>query len=204
MKIEKYEYTKNNNYNIYLSSGEVITINEEVITENELLLKKELDTELYNKLLYEDKICKAINVAIKYITIRLRSKKEISDYLLKKDFSSEIVIAAINKLEKNKYLDDDKFASAFIKDKLNFTTMGDYKIKLELSRLGVASDIIEKNINMIDQELLEAKIKKIIEKDIQKNKKYNGRELKNKIYSHLLSQGYSQSIVINIINTYNF
>lgn len=204
MKIEKYEYTKNNNYNIYLSSGEVITINEEVITENELLLKKELDTKLYNKLLYEDKICKAINVAIKYITIRLRSKKEISDYLLKKDFSSEIVIAAINKLEKNKYLDDDKFASAFIKDKLNFTTMGDYKIKLELSRLGVASDIIEKNINMIDQELLEAKIKKIIEKDIQKNKKYNGRELKNKIYSHLLSQGYSQSIVINIINTYNF
>lgn len=204
MKIEKYEYTKNNNYNIYLSSGEVITINEEVITENELLLKKELDTELYNKLLYEDKICKAINAAIKYITIRLRSKKEISDYLLKKNFSSEIVIAAINKLEKNKYLDDDKFASAFIKDKLNFTTMGDYKIKLELSRLGVASDIIEKNINMIDQELLEAKIKKIIEKDIQKNKKYNGRELKNKIYSHLLSQGYSQSIVINIINTYNF
>lgn len=204
MKIEKYEYTKNNNYNIYLSSGEVITINEEVITENELLLKKELDTELYNKLLYEDKICKAINAAIKYITIRLRSKKEISDYLLKKNFSSEIVIAAINKLEKNKYLDDDKFASAFIKDKLNFTTMGDYKIKLELSRLGVASDIIEKNINMIDQELLEAKIKKIIEKDIQKNKKYNSRELKNKIYSHLLSQGYSQSIVINIINTYNF
>ena len=48
MKIEKYEFTKKNNYNIYLSNGEVITLNERVITKNELLLKKEIDKELYN------------------------------------------------------------------------------------------------------------------------------------------------------------
>ena len=49
MKIEKYEFTKKNNYNIYLSNGEVITLNERVITKNELLLKKEIDKELYSK-----------------------------------------------------------------------------------------------------------------------------------------------------------
>ena len=82
--------------------------------------------------------------------------------------------------------------------------MGDYKIRKELERFGIDSTIIEDNISNIDNSLLETKMKKIIEKDIRTNKKYSGVNLKNKIYNHLLSQGYSQSKVINIINTYNF
>ena len=56
MKIEKYELTKKNSYNIYLSNGEVITLNERVITKNELLLRKEINSELYDKLKYENNI----------------------------------------------------------------------------------------------------------------------------------------------------
>ena len=47
-------------------------------------------------------------------------------------------------------------------------------------------------------------ISNIIDKDIKNNKKYNGSELRNKIYNHLISQGYSKEKVINIINTYDF
>ena len=47
-------------------------------------------------------------------------------------------------------------------------------------------------------------IEQIIDKDIKNNKKYNGSELRNKIYNHLISQGYSKEKVINIINTYDF
>ena len=43
MHIEKYELKNKNKYNVYLSNGEVITLDERVITENELLLKKEID-----------------------------------------------------------------------------------------------------------------------------------------------------------------
>ena len=47
-----------------------------------------------------------------------------------------------------------------LKTKLNFTTMGDYKIKMELDRLGVSPSIIEKNINLIDELTVENKMKK--------------------------------------------
>lgn len=40
MKIDRYELVKNNIYNVYLSNGEVLTLDENVITDNELLLKK--------------------------------------------------------------------------------------------------------------------------------------------------------------------
>lgn len=204
MKIIKYEFTKKNNYNIYLDNGEVITLKESVITENELLLKKEINEELYNKLIIDNRIYELYEVAIKYINVRLRSIKEIKDYLLKKEKDTNIVNIVCNRLIKNGYLDDEIFTGAYIKDKLNFTTMGDYKLKKELERLGVESNIIEEHLSNIDNNLLEERIKKIIDKDIRTNKKYSGINLKNKIYNHLLSQGYSSSIVINIINTYDF
>ena len=204
MKIIKYEYTSKNSYNIYLDNGEVITLKESVITENELLLKKEIDSKTYQKLILDNRVYELYEIAVKYINIRLRSIKEIRDYLLKKEKDPNIIERVCEKLLKNKYLDDEKFTKAFIKDKLNFTTMGDYKIKKELEKLGVDSLIIEDNISKIPINILEEKITKIIDKDIRTNKKYSGITLKNKIYNHLLSSGYSVDLVLTILNNYNF
>lgn len=204
MKIEKYELTKNNNYNVYLSNGEVLTLNERVITENELLLKKEINKELYEKLNHDNQIYELIKKCIKYIEVRLRSTKEIRDYLIKKDISIDIVEECIEKLIKLDYINDERFAKAYIKDKINFTQKGDYKIKKELQLLEIPKEIIDDNINNIDRNIIEEKIKKIIEKDIKNNKKYSGNILKNKIYNHLVNQGFSKNIVIEIINTYDF
>ena len=204
MKIEKYEFTKKNNYNIYLSNGEVITLNERVITKNELLLKKEIDNELYDRLMHDNKVCEAFDAGVKYISIRYRSIKEMKDYLLKKEYPSDIVDEAIQSLISNTYLDDDRFTKAYIKDKMAFTSKGDYKIRMELSSLGIDNNIIDNNILTIDNDILINKMKKIIDKDIKSNKKYNGSELRNKIYNHLINQGYSKEKVINVINTYDF
>ena len=146
MKIEKYEFTKKNNYNIYLSNGEIITLNERVITKNELLLKKEIDKELYSKLIHDNNVCEAFDTGVKYITIRLRSIKEMRDYLLKKGYLSDVVNEAIQSLISNGYLDDDRFTKAYIKDKMTFTSKGDYKIRMELSSLGIDNSIIDNNI----------------------------------------------------------
>ena len=204
MNIVKYELTKKNKYNVYLSNGEVITLDERTITENELLLKKEIDRELYDKVIRESKIYELMDIAIKYISVRLRSIKEIKEYLKKKDGEEDLIDTAVTKLIKLGYLDDDRFAKAFIKDKLNFTSMGDYKIKMELERLGVSYEIIENNISLIDESILEEKIKKQIEKDIRTNKKHTGQMLKNKIYTHLVSSGFSKEKVIRVLNNYNF
>lgn len=204
MQIVKYEFTKKNKYNVYLSNGEVLNLQEQVITENELLLKKEISQELYNKLVRDNKIYELMEMAVKYISIRLRSIKEIKDYLLKKGGSNNEVEDAVQRLIESGYLDDDRFTKAFIKDKLKFTTIGDHKIKMQLNNLGVSSSIIEDNMDKIDNNIIEEKIKKIIEKDKKRNKKYTGQILKNKIYNHLLNQGYSQDKVITIINTYDF
>ena len=204
MRTEKYELTKKNIYNVYLSNGEVLELNGKVITDNELLIKKDIDNELYNKLKRDNTICILVDTSIKYIDRRLRSINELRDYLKNKEEDTIIIEEVIDKLIDYKYLDDDRFTKAFIKDKLNFTNWGDYKIKNELKRLGVNEEIIYNNMSNIDDNIYYERINKIINKDISTNKKYNGIKLKNKIYNHLLTLGYSKEKVISIINNYNF
>lgn len=204
MKIEKYELTKKNIYNVYLSNGEVLELNGKVITDNELLIKKDIDNELYDKLKRDNTICMLMDTSVKYIDRRLRSINELRDYLKNKAEDTIIIEEVIDKLIDYKYLDDDRFTKAFIKDKLNFTNWGDYKIKNELKRLGVNEEIIYNNMTSIDDNIYYERINKIIDKDISINKKYSGIKLKNKIYNHLLTLGYSKEKVISIINNYNF
>lgn len=204
MEIVKYELTKKNIYNVYLSNGEVLELDESVITNNELLLKKRIDNDLYDKLKRDNKICILVNASIKYINVRLRSIKEIKDYLLKKEDDTDLIDEVISRLMKMGYLDDRRFTEAYIKDKLNFTSWGDYKIINELNKLGISSLDIEDNIDLLNDDILNERMRKIIDKDIRTNKKYSGLKLKNKIYNHLLTSGYSKEKVISLINSYDF
>lgn len=204
MEIVKYELMKKNIYNVYLSNGEVLELDESVITNNELLLKKRIDNDLYDKLKRDNKICILVNASIKYINVRLRSIKEIKDYLLKKEDDTDLIDEVISRLIKMGYLDDRRFTEAYIKDKLNFTSWGDYKIINELNKLGISSLYIEDNTDLLNDDILNERMRKIIDKDIRTNKKYSGLKLKNKIYNHLLTSGYSKEKVISLINSYDF
>ena len=132
MKIDKYEKMNKGKYRLYLDNGEIIDTYDDVILENNLLIKKELNLDTYNKVLVDSKNKEKYNACVKYITVRVRSKKEIEDYLKRNNVDNKDYSIIINKLIKNKMLNDDYFTKCFISDKLKFTSWGPYKIKNEL------------------------------------------------------------------------
>ncbi len=202
MKIEKYEKIGVNKYRIYLSNGEVVDTYDEVILENDLLRKKTLDSNLYNKILIETNIQKYYNACVKFINIRLRCTKEIVNYLKRKGAETEDIEIIIKKLTDKGYLNDERFVEGFIKDKLRFTSMGEYQILAELKNLNISNQIIEKKRYLMDDDIIQEKINKLIEKQIKSNKKLDNYKLRNKIYNYLLRQGYNNSRVISSLNQY--
>ena len=202
MKIDKYEKIGKDKYRLFLSNGEVIDTYDNVILDNELLLKSELDNSLYNRIINETSFYDKYNIALKYIKVRLRSTKEIKEYLLKKKIELEDIELIIEKLIKTNNLDDDYFSKCFIKDKFRFTSWGPYRIKLELKKLGVDEEYINKNINIISNEEIDKKLDKLINKQIKSNHKLDNYKLRNKIYANLVKLGYDASYVINILNEY--
>ncbi len=202
MKIEKYEKIGTLKYRLYLDNGEVIDTYDDVILENELLLKKELDNYLYQKVLIETNTQEYYNSCIKYISIRLRATKEIDDYLKKKQVAAEDREKIIQKLLAKGLLNDEYFTECFIKDKLRFTNMGEYRIINELKKLNISSSIIEKYHDLMSREVMQEKIISRIEKQIKTNRKLDNYKLRNKIYTTLLREGYDNSQIVNILNQY--
>lgn len=202
MKIEKYEKIGTLKYRLYLDNGEIIDTYDDVILENELLLKKELDAHLYNKILIDTNLQEYYNACVKYIQTRLRSTKEIDDYLKRKQVTEEDRIFIIEKLTKKGLLNDKYFTKCFINDKLKFTNMGEYRIINELKKLNISPTIIEENKYLFNEEIIQEKINKKIEKAIKSNHKLDNYKLRNKLYNSLLRDGYNPSQVISSLNQY--
>ena len=201
MKIVKYEKKGNGNYLVYFDNNEIIKLNEEVILKYKLLYKKDIDEFLFKKILENNNNYDIYNKCVKYIGIRLRSINEMREYMKKKNVSLDVIEEVINKLLKNKLLDDQIFTKAFINDKLNFTTMGPYRIELELKKHNIDNNIISKYINEIDENRLNEKINKQITKLIKSN--YGKSNLKNKIYNNLINLGYRSDFILENLNKYD-
>ena len=202
MKIVKYTRLASGKYKVLFDNKKELILYESVIIDTNLLYKKEITSEEYNNLVSLNNYQDIYNKVIKYIDIRLRSKKEITDYLKKMDLSTEVVDDILNKLITNKYIDDERFSQAYIKDKYNFSNNGPYKIINELVKLGIDKDMAYTyTFDIITNE--EEKINKLINKYVKSDKKHDWYYLRNKIYNNLINLGYSKEIVINILNNYN-
>lgn len=202
MKIVKYTRLASGKYKVLFDNKKELILYESVIIDTNLLYKKEITSEEYNNLVSLNNYQDIYNKVIKYIGIRLRSKKEITDYLKKMDLSTEVIDDILNKLITNKYIDDERFSQAYIKDKYNFSNNGPYKIINELVKLGIDKDMAYTyTFDIITNE--EEKINKLINKYVKSDKKHDWYYLRNKIYNNLINLGYSKEIVINILNNYN-
>lgn len=204
IKIIKYKKENNGKYKLLLEDGSTIDTYEDVILKNNLLYKKDIDDSLYNIIMNDNVYEEAYSKSINYIGIRLRSINEMKVYLKSKKYSEEVINIIIERLIKNNLLNDAIFTQAFINDKLNFTTMGPYKIELELKKHNIDNNIISKCISTIDEDIIYEKINKLITKFIKSNKKYKGFLLKNKIYTNLINLGYSSSMILEVLNNYEF
>ena len=202
MEIVKYTKKGNGNYQILFDNGKKININEDVILKYNLLYKKEIDGNLLEEIITDNEKYNIYDKCVRYIGVRIRSINEIREYMERKNLDDETIEMVIDKLIKNKLLNDEIFTKAFIKDKLNFTTMGPYRIELELKKHKIDDRIIAKYIAMIDKDMLDIKINKQINKLIKSGK--GKSNLRNKIYNNLLSLGYSSEYIVSNLNKYNF
>lgn len=198
MKIEKIQKLKNNKYKIKLDSGDIINTYDDVILNNSLLFNKEIDLGLLNKINNETLYYDCYNKTLKFIDKKLRSEKEIKEYLKKySEMGYEDKI--LKKLKEINVINDENYAKAYISDRIFLSTDGPNKIKQELFNYGIDEKIIEENINKIDKETIYNKCKKIIDKKIKSNTKYSNYMLNQKIISDLVNKGYDMSLIKQIL-----
>ena len=202
MKITKFKKTSKGKYKVYLSDNTSIYLYEDVIINNNLLFNKEITKEKLKSIEKENNDFDLYNTSLKYISIRLRSKKEVEDYLLKKGYSKTIIDTVIKRLLKEGYINDFKFSKAYVNDKLALTTNGPNKIRNNLIKLGVEKDVINEVIDEIDQKVVEEKLYNLIEKKI-KYQSASSKMLKIKFLNYFYNEGYDKYLILSTLSKFN-
>ena len=199
MKIISYKKTKSNLYEITLDNKDKIKLYDEIILKYNLLLIKDIDLSLLNKMINENKYYELYNKVLKYLSTKMRSEKEI--YNKFKEYDSKDIAKVITKLKEQGYLNDSEYIKAYINDSINLKMVGYLKIKSDLLKLGFKEEEIVSYLNQIDQDIWNNKIAKLVDNMIKHNHKYSLNLLKQKILTNLISKGFFKEDILEYLDS---
>lgn len=202
MRINKFKKVGTNKYRIYFDNNSLL-LYEDVILKYNLLYKKDIDSDLLLEIDKENLKASIYDVALKYIGIRMRSIREMKEYLTRKKFDSKDIEDTIDKLVNNGLLNDKSFAKSYVNDKIYLTNNGIDKIRNDLIKLEVEESYINEALENVDKSILLDKLNKIIEKEIRLNSKLPIGKMKNKIINRCINLGYRLEDINNILDNYD-
>ena len=141
---------------------------------------------------------KFYNLALRFLSYRPRSEKEVRDKLKSKKVESSTIEIIISKLIEKKFINDEEFAKGFVESRLRFKPRSVRLIKLELKQKGIEQELIDKMINdearlpdgqgLMINDLENAK--KLIEKKLPRYKGLPKQKIYEKVSRFLASKGF--------------
>lgn len=188
----------NNKYTIILSDNSSLSFYSDTLIKYNLLKPREIsDKELEEVINYNNYI-EAYNKALTYISYKQRTKKEIKDKLC--NYSIDVIDKVIKKLDELCLLDEKKYIEAFINDQINLCNKGPFYIKSRLEKLNLDSNLIDEVISNVDDEVWLEKVRKMVDKKININRKLSKERLLLKIKNDLIIMGYNKDIINEVLN----
>lgn len=131
--------------------------------------------------------------------------RDIRQKIKATDLSNEACERIINRLCSEKFIDEERYTRAFVKDKLRFSKWGRVKIKYELRGKEIPSSLVEKILGEIDETVYKDTLREIL---IQKKKSTigkNGQEIFAKLYRFAAGRGFENPLISiclkDILNT---
>lgn len=145
----------------------------------------------------KEELEKVYTKAIKFLSYRNRSEKEMKDHLLRKKISEDLIDPVIELLKEQDYLNDRKFAQWWIEQRQEFKGKSKLIIKSELFKKGVDRLLIEELLDNNQGDLKTATT--IFNKNKYKFDKFIGEDKRNKIANFLRLRGYNWDIIEKIL-----
>lgn len=193
---------RDNRVNVFVDGNFFVGLTDNELLRFDLYKGKNLEQEELDQIKDKSVYGKIKDKAMRLISIRPRSTKELKDKLILKKYNLSLIDKVLHDLKKEKFLDDKTFTKQWIYHRTEFSGHGKRRIESELFKKGVISEIIEKEIPKIkeSQELLRALgIAQKKQPLIRETDKYKKRE---KLAAFLSRKGYSWEIIKKVLDSF--
>lgn len=190
-------------YNIFIHDGKEekfgFGIDEDVLIQHNLRKGMELSEQMIEKLLQAETLQQSYAQVIGYLGYRMRTRKEIIDYLTKKEVENEHITKIMEKLTDRKLIDDQEFANSFVRTRIQTTSKGPGLVKQELQRKGVTATIAEKAVEQYDYGIQYEKAMKLAEKRSKKSSRHSVKKQQQQFQATLIRNGFTQDIIKDVL-----
>lgn len=198
MIITKIEPQKNpDRVNIYLDGNFAFGLSKEIQIKYSLNKDMEIDQKFVENVLLQEEKLKAKNKALKFLSNRIRSTKEMVNKLKKEGFEDLVIENTLDYLKYYSLIDDYQFAKSFMRDKMKLNKYGPDRIKFELYKKGIPKEIIDEVLSEYEDEYSIA-----YDLAIKKMKSYKTNDKKalyGKLGSFLGRKGFSYDCISKVL-----
>lgn len=162
-----------------------------------LKLGQELTAEKIEALKLEDEYEHGKEIAMRLLTNRPRSKKEVRDRMREKEIKEAVRERVIGRFEELDLLDDEAFARYWIDQRARFKPRGKPLLRQELRQKGVDSQIINDLLEDTDDS---AAVRQAAEKKARTLMRYPEDQFKKKLTGFLQRRGFSYGDIRDVVD----
>lgn len=179
-----------NRFNVLLDGTYAFTLSDLDLSMSGLKIGQELDVSEVEQYSQAADRAKAYALALRYLGVRLRSRRELQDYLKRKDCEREEIENALERLEGLGMVNDATFAEAWIADRMAVRPRSRMRLGQELAAKGVARETVNIALQNLEPEREIDTLKALIER-----KQRSGYADNKKLIGYLQRQGYRWSLI---------
>ena len=106
----------------------------------------------------------------------------------------------ILRLKEDKFIDEERYAGAFARDRFKYQKWGKIKITAHMKLKHIPSGIIASGLATIDDEEYRQTLKEILSAHRRNIKASNSFDLRGRLLRHALAKGYESHLVYEMVN----
>jgi len=189
---------------VYLDEEFGFGIDQNVLLQFGLNKGDQLSDEKIKEILIIEENHRAKEKAIRLLSYRDRSEKEIIKKLKEAGYKQNAIEWTIAELKRLKLIDDSRFAVSFAKTKMVTKPSGEYLIRRELTSKGIEDELIDVALENAYGEKSQYEIAtEIAEKRLKRYHGLDEDKTKRKICDFLLRRGFSWDVVNDVLERFN-
>jgi regulatory protein len=178
-------------FSVFVDGRYALSLSDLDVSTSGLRIGQELTAEELDQLAQTASETKAYAMALRYLSIRPRSVREMSDYLRRKDIAPDDIEAVLGRLIRSELLDDAAFAETWIRHRQSLRPRSRRVLEQELLAKGVARDDIGVAMQQLDETDEVATLAELMERK-QRQTQYGERD---KLMAYFARQGYPYDLV---------
>lgn len=107
----------------------------------------------------------------------------------------------MQKLIDSKFIDDRRYAEAFVRDKMRFSGWGAFKLRSALHAKGIAGEIVDEVLRSLDRDNMADRLRDRLERKMRTVKFTSRYDLKTKLMRYGASLGYDFESVADVVDS---